>query len=104
MAGLEAQQAALGATGCTKVFSEQPSSVGRRGQLAAVLDYVRESDTLVVTRLDRLARSTADLLGIVATQEAKQVALRILDLGGQHLQLRLGKSAVDGSWFGEPDP
>jgi len=73
VAGLEAQQEQLAATGCTKVFSEQASSVGQRGQLAAVLDYVRDGDTLVVTRLDRLARSTADLLGIVATLEAKQV-------------------------------
>ena len=62
VAGLKAQQAALAATGCSKLFSEQASSVGQRGQLAAVLDYVREGDTLVVTRLDRLARSAADLL------------------------------------------
>lgn len=66
VAGLEAQQVALAATGCTKLFSEQASSVAQRDQLAAALDFVREGDTLVVTRLDRLARSTADLLGIVA--------------------------------------
>lgn len=88
VAGLEAQQAALGATGCNKVFSEQASSVGQRGQLDAVLDYVRDGDTLVVTRLDRLARSTADLLGIVATLEGKQVALRILDFGGSEVDTR----------------
>lgn len=88
VAGLEAQQTALGATGCTKVFSEQASSVGQRGQLDAVLDYVREGDTLVVTRLDRLARSTADLLGIVALLERKQVALRILDFGGSEVDTR----------------
>lgn len=63
IAGLEAQQTALAATGCTKVFSEQASSVGQRGQLDAVLDYVREGDTLVLIRLDRLARSTADCWG-----------------------------------------
>lgn len=71
VAGLEAQQAALGATGCSKVFSEQASSVGQRGQLDAVLDHVREGNTLVVTRLDRVARSTADLLGIVALLEVR---------------------------------
>lgn len=60
------------------MFSEQASSVGQRGPPDAVLDYVREGDTLVVTRLDRLALSTADLLGIVALLEGKQVALRIL--------------------------
>ncbi len=88
MAGLEAQQTALAATGCSKVFSEQASSVGQRGQLDAVLDYVREGDTLVVTRLDRLARSTADLLGIVALLEATQVAVRILDFGGSEVETR----------------
>jgi len=88
IAGLEAQQTALAATGCTKVFSEQASSVGQRDQLAVVLDYVREGDTLVVTRLDRLARSTADLLGIVATLEGKQVGLRILDFGGSEVDTR----------------
>ena len=60
VAGLEAQQVALAATGCTKLFSEQASSVAQRDQLAAALDFVREGDTLVVIRLDRLARSTAD--------------------------------------------
>ncbi|BBF68394.1 recombinase family protein [Sphingomonas bisphenolicum] len=81
VAGLEAQEASLLATGCQKLFSEQASSVAQRDQLVAALDFVREGDTLVVTRLDRHARSTADLLGIVATLEAKQVALRILDFG-----------------------
>lgn len=42
----------------------------------------------MVTRLDRLARSTADLLGIVATLEAKQVGLRILDFGGSEVDTR----------------
>lgn len=42
---------------------------------------MREGDALVVTRLDRLAGSTADLLGIVATLEGKKVGLRILDFG-----------------------
>jgi DNA invertase Pin-like site-specific DNA recombinase len=88
VAGLEAQEAALAATGCTKLFAEQASSVGQRDQLAAVLEWVREGDALVVTRLDRLARSTADLLGIVATLEAKQVGLRILDFGGSEVDTR----------------
>jgi len=83
IAGLEAQHEALAATGCTdKVFSEQTSSVGPRPQLEAALDFVREGDTLVVTRLDRLARSTTDLLNIVQRLEQKGVALRILDFGG----------------------
>jgi len=43
---------------------------------------VREGDTLVVTRLDRLARSTSHLLSIVEELDRKGVALRILDFGG----------------------
>lgn len=83
IAGLEAQHRELLATGCTdKVFSEQTSSVGPRPQLEAALDFVREGDVLAVTRLDRLARSTTDLLNIVQRLEQKGVALRILDFGG----------------------
>jgi len=83
VAGLEAQVRDLVATGCTdKIFSEQVSSVSVRDQLQAALAFVREGDTLVVTRLDRLARSTSDLLGIVQALDEKRVALRILDFGG----------------------
>ena len=69
-----------------RLFIEQVSSVGKREQLEAALDYVREGDTLVVTKLDRLARSVADLLEIVARLEAKKVGLRVLSMsGGQPL-------------------
>ena len=80
-AGLAAQERDLRAAGCTKVFSEQVSSVATtRPQLVAVLDYVREGDTLVVTKPDRLARSTADLLAIAERLRAKGVTLRILSM------------------------
>lgn len=82
VAGLEAQARELLATGCTKSFTEHLSSVAVRPQLAAALEYVREGDTLVVTRLDRLARSTSDLLSIIGELERKGVGLRILDFGG----------------------
>ena len=59
LAGLDAQRRHLGATGCTKMFIEQVSSVGKRDQLAAALEFVREGDTLVITKLDRLARDVA---------------------------------------------
>ena len=55
-------------------MKEQASSVGQRDGLAPVLDFVREGDTSVISRLDRLARCTADLLGLIATLETKQVA------------------------------
>lgn len=60
VAGLEAQEAALAATACSKIIKEQASSVGQRDGLAAVLDFVREGDTLIVTRLDRLAHDLPD--------------------------------------------
>ncbi len=52
-----------------------------RAQLNAVLDFVREGDTLVVTKLDRLARSVTHLGRIIEVLEAKRVGLRIVNLG-----------------------
>jgi DNA invertase Pin-like site-specific DNA recombinase len=84
-AGLEAQERDLRAAGCAKMFAKRVSSVAKRAQLEAALEFVREGDTLVIAKLDRLARSVADLLGIVARLEAKGVALRVLAMGGQPL-------------------
>jgi DNA invertase Pin-like site-specific DNA recombinase len=81
-AGIQAQERDLSAAGCDKLFIEQVSSIGRRQQLDAALDYVREGDTLIVTKLDRLARSVPDLLAMVARLEAKRVALRVLAMSG----------------------
>ena len=81
-AGLDSQRRDLCATGCTKIFEEQVSSISTRQQLKLVLDFCREGDTLVVTKLDRLARSTVDLLRIVQTLDEKSVGLRICDFGG----------------------
>jgi DNA invertase Pin-like site-specific DNA recombinase len=80
-AGLEAQLRDLQAAGCTKVFQEEISSVAnRRPELERALEYVREGDVLVVTKLDRLARSVADLVSITGRLKAKSVELRILAL------------------------
>jgi DNA invertase Pin-like site-specific DNA recombinase len=79
-AGFEAQLKRLKKVGCEKVFKEQVSSVGEREQLQAALDYIRDGDTLVVTKLDRLARSTSDLLRVNEIVEKKGARLRILDL------------------------
>ncbi len=81
-AGIEAQERGLLTAGCDKLFIEQVSSVGKRRELEAALDYAREGDTLVVTKLDRLARSVADLLSIVGRLEAKKVALRVQAMSG----------------------
>lgn len=81
VAGFEAQERDLKAIGAERIFSEQVSSVTARPQLEAALDFVRHGDTLTVTKLDRLARSVANLMDIVARLEAKGVALQILNLG-----------------------
>ena len=80
-AGLEAQLRELKGLGCKKVFQEQTSSVGERKALEEALEFTREGDTLVVTKLDRLARSVTHLGEIVERLGQKKIALRILDLG-----------------------
>jgi DNA invertase Pin-like site-specific DNA recombinase len=65
---------------CDKVFAEKQSgSLASRPQLQAALEFVREGDTLVVTRLDRLARSISHLCDIAETLRKKGVELQILD-------------------------
>ena len=56
--------------------------MAERQQLEAALDFVREGDTFCVTKLDRLARSVADLLAIVARLEAKKVSLCVPSMSG----------------------
>ncbi|TXN21535.1 recombinase family protein [Methylobacterium sp. WL9] len=80
-AGLEAQVRDLTAHGCGKLYQEQVSSVAPRKALDAAIDFAREGDALIVTKLDRLARSVVHLGKIIETLEAKGVALRILNLG-----------------------
>jgi len=81
VAGFESQLRELEAVQCKKIFQEQVSSVTTRDQLNATLEFAREGDVLVVTKLDRLARSVADLMRIIEKLEEKEVGLRILNLG-----------------------
>jgi len=78
VAGLEAQQRDLEAAGCKKIFAERVSSVAQRDQLEAAIDYLRDGDTLVVTKLDRLARSMRDLIATEDRIKGKGASLRIL--------------------------
>jgi DNA invertase Pin-like site-specific DNA recombinase len=82
-AGLEAQIRELQSAGCSKIFSEKVSSVAQRAVLASAIDYCRDNDVLVVTKLDRLARDARDLQNIIEKLEAKKVSLRILNLGSE---------------------
>lgn len=68
--------------GCGKIFAEQVSFVDvvKREALAKALTFARSGDMLVVTKLDRLARSVAHRVEILGQLEGKGVALRILDM------------------------
>lgn len=75
------QEAALRAAGCTVIRSEKKSGTSREGrtELETVLSFLRAGDSLVVTRIDRLARSLLDLEGIVRELRAKNVHLKALE-------------------------
>jgi DNA invertase Pin-like site-specific DNA recombinase len=75
---LSIQMQALKAAGCKKVFAEKVSGTSRQGreELEKALDWVREGDTLVITRIDRLGRSVLDLQLIVKQLQEKGVHLK----------------------------
>jgi DNA invertase Pin-like site-specific DNA recombinase len=88
IASLQAQVRDLQAAGCERVFPEQVSSVADRKVLKEALAFLRAGDVLVVGRPDRLARNTAELLGIVEDLKAREVGLVILSMGGERLDTR----------------
>jgi len=77
-AGLEAQIEELAKAGADRIFQEQVSSVAQRDELEAALDYLRDDDVLMVTKLDRLARSVVDLMKIIERIKSRNASLRIL--------------------------
>ncbi|MEW8611814.1 MAG: recombinase family protein [Candidatus Thiodiazotropha sp.] len=77
---LDVQVDNLNEYGCDKVYEEKRSgTTANRPQLKKCLDYVREGDVLVITKLDRLARSTLDLHKIVDELNQKGVGFKVLD-------------------------
>ncbi len=67
--------------GVDRLYKEKASGAdSRRPELTALLDYVREGDSVVVTKIDRIARSTKHLLEIVETLERKNVAFKVLNI------------------------
>lgn len=90
---LDIQHQALAQAGCEKVFSEQASgrSTNGRTQLAETLDFVRDGDTLVVTRLDRLARSVGDLHQIIEQLTSKGVAFKCINQSGVDTDTSTGR-------------
>jgi DNA invertase Pin-like site-specific DNA recombinase len=76
---LTAQIAELKAAGCAEIFQEKVSGArSDRKQLARVIDRLGERDVLVVTRLDRLARSTRDLLNVLGAVADKGAGFKSL--------------------------
>lgn len=78
---LDVQLDKLTEAGAEKIYQEKMSgkTAKERQQLQDMIEYVREGDTVIITKLDRLGRSLADLLAIVKKLEEKGVALRVLD-------------------------
>lgn len=81
---LEVQEEQLLAAGCERIFAEKRSGRTTEGRdaLADALNWVREGDVFIITRLDRLARSITDLRRIVDQLTAKGVGFRVLQQGG----------------------
>jgi DNA invertase Pin-like site-specific DNA recombinase len=75
---LSIQEAALRAAGCTVIRAEKRSGTTTHGreELHTVLDFLRKGDVLMVTRIDRLARSIGDLQDIVRAVKAKGASLK----------------------------
>ena len=90
---LDVQLAALESAGCERVFAEKRSgtSIAGRDELAHAMMFVRDGDTLVVTRLDRLARSAGDLHTIVKQLAEKGVSFQCLQQGGMDTTSSTGK-------------
>jgi DNA invertase Pin-like site-specific DNA recombinase len=87
-AGLEAQIRDLQAAGAETIFSEQVSSMAEREQLQAALSSLSAGDALMVSKPDRLARSTLELLAIEKDLSARNVGLILLSMGGERLDTR----------------
>ncbi len=81
---LDTQVVQLTAYGCQKIFQEKLSgrSMRNRAQFSTLLEAVTTGDTVVVTKLDRFARSTQDALNTMATLTERGVSLVVLNMGG----------------------
>lgn len=84
-AGLNAQLRDLQALGCETIYHEQVSSVAERQELESAIKSLRKGDKLVVTKLDRLARSVRHLGELLDTLDVAEAGLVILSMGGQQI-------------------
>jgi DNA invertase Pin-like site-specific DNA recombinase len=82
----------LEAAGCNKIFKEKRSGVDAgRPELKRCIEYLRDGDTLLVTKIDRLARSTSDLYRIISMLAEKGVAFKVTDDPAIDTTSRTGK-------------
>ena len=89
---LAVQLEKLESAGCDKVFKEKRSGVDAgRPELKRCLEYLREGDTLLVSKIDRLARSTSDLYRIVSQLADKGVSFKVIDDPSIDTSSRTGK-------------
>ena len=90
---LEIQETALRVAGSERIFTEKLSGTGiaNRTQLKEAIDFCRDGDTFIVTRLDRFARSSVDLHNIVAALAAKGVGFRCTEQAGVDTTTSSGK-------------
>ena len=89
---LDIQIAALKAAGAEKIFSEKASGTSAdRPELKAALEYVRDGDQFIVTRIDRFARSVGNLHMMLNFLAAKDVAFRAIEQGGADVNSNTGK-------------
>ncbi|NML04285.1 recombinase family protein [Sphingomonas sp. G-3-2-10] len=89
---LDPQLAQLHAAGADKVFSEKVSgTTAKRPQLLAAIEFAREGDVFVVTRLDRFARSSVDLHNLIQTLSNKGVGFRCIEQAGVDTTTSSGK-------------
>lgn len=90
---LDLQRVALADAGCEEIFEEKKSgrTASDRAELQRAIQMLRKGDTLVITRLDRLARSVGDLHQLVEQVTAKGAGLRVLQQAGIDTTTSTGK-------------
>jgi len=89
---LHVQSDQLRAVGCEKIFSDQVSGsdIDRLG-LQEMLNFVREGDSVIVTKTDRIARNARDALDIADQLRKKDVGFKLLDLGDVDINSDMGR-------------
>ena len=93
VSGFESQLKELQKAGCEKIYHEQVSSIAIRKQLESAIEFVREGDVFVVTKIDRLARSINDLMSIINKKAWRKresdFEFSILELIPEHQRVNL---------------